>query len=526
MPRPSHVPIEGSERDPVEGARRVRRAPPEERVEVTVVVRPQASAPSTAELLSPDAPAQRRFLTRREFARTLGADPADLKRVAAFAREYELDVLWSDTARRSVGLAGSVAQMQKAFRTDLAYYESPLGPYRGRTGPVRVPAGLADVVEAVLGLDDRPQSAPHFRILSTAGDAAQPRAGSASFTPDEVAKLYDYPAGLDGSSRKVALIELGGGYKRADLKAYFTRLGIAQPKVTSVSIDGASNQPTGDPRGPDGEVMLDLEIVGAIAPGVQILVYFAPNTDRGFLDAITAATHDRRGPSAISISWGAPEAQWTRQAMTQFDQAFQAATTLGITICCASGDNGSSDGIKDGRAHVDFPASSPHVVACGGTRVVATNGAIANEVVWNAGEVGGASGGGISDVFALPSWQSAAKVPPSANPGGRRGRGVPDVSGDADPATGYQVRVDGTDAVYGGTSAVAPLLAALVARITQRLGAPVGFLNPVLYGAAGRSTVHDITKGTNGAYKASKGWDACTGLGSPDGAKLLRVLTT
>jgi kumamolisin len=525
MPRPGHVPIEGSERDPVEGARRVRRAPPDERVEVTVVVRPQASAPSTAELLSADAPAQRRYLTRREFARTLGAEPADLERVAAFAREYGLDVVWSDAARRSVALTGSVAQMQKAFRTELAYYDSPLGAYRGRTGPVQVPAELADVVEAVLGLDDRPQSAPHFRILSNAGDVAQPRAGSGSFTPVEVAKLYDYPAGLDGSGQKVALIELGGGYKPADLKAYFARLGITQPKVTSVSVDGAKNQPTGDPRGPDGEVMLDIEIVGAIAPGAQILVYFAPNTDRGFLDAITAATHDRRGPVAISISWGAPEAQWTQQAMTQFDRAFQAAAMLGITVCCASGDNGSSDGIKDGRAHVDFPASSPHVVACGGTRLEASKGAISNEVVWNAAG-GGATGGGVSDVFALPSWQSAAKVPPSANPGGRRGRGVPDVSGDADPATGYQVRVDGTDAVYGGTSAVAPLLAALVARIAQRLDSPVGFLNPVLYGAAGRSALHDVTNGSNGAYKASKGWDACTGLGSPDGAKLLRVLTT
>src|SRR5437763_179300 len=148
MPRPRHVPIEGSERDPVEGARRVRRAPPAERVEVTVVVRPQASAPSTAELLSADAPAQRRYLTRREFARTLGADPADLERIGAFAREYGLDVLWSDAARRGVGLAGSVAQMRKAFRTDLAYYESPLGACRGRTGPVQGPAGIAAVVEA------------------------------------------------------------------------------------------------------------------------------------------------------------------------------------------------------------------------------------------------------------------------------------------------------------------------------------------------------------------------------------------
>jgi kumamolisin len=209
--------------------------------------------------------------------------------------------------------------------------------------------------------------------------------------------------------------------------------------------------------------------------------------------------------------------------MTQFDQAFQAAAVLGVTVCAASGDSGSTDGIGDGLAHVDFTASSPHVLACGGTHLEASNGSISSEVVWNAG--GGATGGGVSDVFPLPAWQSAAKVPPSAH-GGRPGRGVPDVAGDADPATGYQVRVDGQDAVFGGTSAVAPLWAALVARINQQLGKPIGFLNPAVYSAAGQSALNDITKGTNGAYTATKGWDACTGFGSPDGAKLLDAVTT
>jgi kumamolisin len=525
MPRRKHVPIEGSEREPVEGAHRIGPAPPEERVEVTVVVRARATEPDALELLSAQPPVERRYMTRRAYEQAAGADPADLQRVAAFAAEQGLDVRWSDAARRSVGIAGTVAQMNAAFRTKLAYYESPVGSYRGRTGPVQVPAELVDVVEAVLGLDDRPQSTTHFRILPPGGEASQ-LAASASFTPAQIARLYDFPAGLDGSGQKIALIELGGGYKTADLKAYFARLGIEQPKVTAVSVDGAKNEPTGDPRSADGEVALDIEIVGAIAPGAQILVYFAPNTDRGFLDAITTAIHDRRGPSAISISWGAPEAQWTKQAMTQFDQAFQSAAMLGITVCCASGDNGSSDGVNDGRAHVDFPASSPHVVACGGTRVEVKDGAISDEVVWNAGAAGGATGGGISDVFPPPSWQDAAKVPPSANPGHRHGRGVPDVAADADPATGYQVRVDGTDAVFGGTSAVAPLLAALVARINQGLDTRAGFLNSVFYGESGRPALRDITKGANGAYKAAKGWDACTGLGSPDGKKLLELLTT
>lgn len=523
MPRRRNVPVTGSERAPVAGARRVGPAPQEERVEVTVVVRPRSSDPLAIERLASQPPAERRHMTRRDYKRTLGADPADMERVAAFAREHGLEVLWSDAARRSVALAGSVAQMTAAFQTELAQYESPYGAYRGRTGPVHVPAELADIVEAVLGLDDRPQAVPHFRPLAT-DDAAQPPSARVSFTPDKLAELYEFPKGLDGSGEKIAIIELGGGYKTADLKTYFTRLGITQPKVTAVSVDGARNRPTGDPRGPDGEVVLDIEITGAVAPGAQILVYFAPNTDRGFLDAITTAIHDRRAPSVISISWGSSEAQWTQQAMTQFDQAFQSAALLGVTVCCASGDSGSTDGLSDGRAHVDFPASSPHILACGGTHLEAGNGSISAEVVWNAG--GGASGGGISDAFPRPSWQSSAKLPVSANPGGRQGRGVPDVAGDADPATGYQVHVDGQDAVFGGTSAVAPLWAALVARINQRLGKPIGFLNPVVYGPPGRKALRDITKGTNGAYTAAKGWDACTGLGSPNGTKLLDVMTT
>jgi kumamolisin len=524
MARRSHVPVRGSQRAPVPGARKVGPAPGDERVEVTVIVRSRSADPHPIEQLASQPPGRREHMTREEYARTMGADPADIERVEAFARDHGLEVLGADAARRSVGLAGTVEQMNAAFRTELARYESPHGAYRGRTGPVHVPAELGDVVEAVLGLDDRPQALPHFRPHSTGHGAAHPHASAASFTPDALAKLYDFPKGSDGRGQKIAIIELGGGYKTADLKTYFSRLGIKLPKVAAVGVDGAKNTPTGQVDGPDGEVMLDIEVVGAMAPGAQILVYFAPNTDRGFLDAITTAAHDKRAPSVISISWGAPEAQWTKQAMTQFDKAFQAAAVLGVTVCCASGDSGSTDGVTDGRAHVDFPASSPHALACGGTHLEASNGAISREVVWNAG--GGATGGGISDVFGPPSWQKSSKVPPSANPGGRRGRGVPDVAGDADPATGYKVRVDGKDAVFGGTSAVAPLWAALVARMNQKLGNPIGFLNPVVYGAAGRSAMHDITKGTNGAYKAAKGWDACTGLGSPDGTKLLQAMTT
>ena len=271
--------------------------------------------------------------------------------------------------------------------------------------------------------------------------------------------------------------------------------------------------------------MLDIEVAGAVAPGARIVVYFAPNTDQGFLDAITTAIHDTtNAPTIVSISWGGAESTWTQQSLTNYDQALGEAAALGVTVMVASGDSGSSDGVSDGKAHVDFPASSPNVLACGGTSVRASGTTIASETVWNDGASGGSTGGGISDVFPLPSWQANAGIPPSANAGGRVGRGVPDVAGDADPETGYAIVVDGQNEIFGGTSAVAPLWAGLVALLNQHRGTSLGFVNPELY--AHPSALHDITSGTNGAYTAKAGWDACTGLGSPNGTALEAALTT
>jgi kumamolisin len=266
-------------------------------------------------------------------------------------------------------------------------------------------------------------------------------------------------------------------------------------------------------------------VAGSIAPEATIAVYFAPNTDRGFIDAVTTAVHDTdHRPSVVSISWGSAENTWTEQAMTQMEQAFVAAAAMGVSVTVAAGDNGSSDGAADGLQHADFPASAPHALGCGGTRLNIVATAIAAEAVWNDGPGQGASGGGVSDVFPVPDYQLHASIPPSANPGGHVGRGVPDVCGDADPDTGYTVRVDGETIPIGGTSAVAPLWAALIALLNEGLGKPVGFLHPYLY-AEGRNELRDIVSGSNGAYSVGPGWDPCTGLGSPDGAALLKGLS-
>ncbi|HEY5350528.1 MAG TPA: S53 family peptidase [Candidatus Lustribacter sp.] len=506
--------IAGSERDAA-GAGDLGPADPDERMSVTIVLRPRSNGGGDPGGYAAAALFDRTYLSRAELAERRGADPSEMLAVERFAVGAGLLVREADGARRSVVVEGTVAQLTAAFRVDLRRFHVEGGTFRGRVGTISVPAELAGIVTGVLGLDERPQARAQFRIV-------HPRAVQSSYTPPQLGALYAFPAGTNGAGQTIALIELGGGYTASDLQAYFTALGVVAPAVVAVGVDGAANAPTGDANSADGEVELDVEVAGSLAPGARIVAYFAPNTDQGFLDAITTAIHDTTNhPTVISISWGSAESEWTQQAMTNFDAAFADAAMLGISVCAAAGDGGSADGVTDGKAHVDFPASSPHVLACGGTTLKAAGAAIASETVWNDPD-DGATGGGISDIFALPSWQAGAHVPKSSNPGGRVGRGVPDVAGNADPATGYDVRVDGSATVIGGTSAVAPLWAALIARLNQQAPKPLGLVGPLLY--ANPKTLRDITSGSNGSYRAATGWDACTGLGSPNGTLLATLV--
>jgi kumamolisin len=538
------------------GAKPVGPIDPASRAEVTIRLRPKRSAARSvrkALKMAEELPARREYLSREEFAAVCGADAADLRKIDDFARENNLTVVDVNVAARTVRVSGALGDLSAAFGAKLREYECEGVRYRGRTGPLSLPALLTGVVEAVHGLDNRPVAKPHYRVLGGSKKKASRRpatprnAPDGSFRTPELARLYNFPTGLDGGGQCVALIELndidqngkatGTGFEVSDLNTYFRSLGLPLPAVVAIGVDGGANVPGPNP-GADGEVALDIEVAGAIAPGAQIAVYFAPNTTAGFIDAVSAALHDAvRKPSIISISWGGPEDSATQQFLDGLQQAFQDAATLGVTVCCASGDNGSADmGIQgwDRKPHADFPASAPFALGCGGTKLTGAGAAISSEVVWNEGRAGGATGGGVSNVFARPRYQSGAGIPKS--PAGKTGRGVPDVAGDADPATGYQVFVGGEASVFGGTSAVAPLWAGLVALINQRLvskrSKPVGFLNPLLYGSlAAAGVVNDITKGNNdidgvlrGVYEAGAGWDACTGLGTPNGAKLLKAL--
>lgn len=577
--------LANSERKMLPGAKASGKADPGLRIEVTIMVRPRGAAAITDEaaLSAAKVPEERAHLTREEFADQRGADPRDFERIGQFAHDHDLTVTQSSVAQRLIKLSGTLAALSKAFGATVKNYRDGKKSFRGRTGTLSVPTDIADLIVGVYGFDTRQAARPHYRLLGSLGGACVSEKGNLKvakgvkknaplatgkkaaakpvpkpFTAPEVAKLYNFPAGLDGTGQCIALIELntpnaknkmGTGYTTADLKTYFKKLGLTAPQVVAVGVDGGANLPNINPD-TDGEVMLDIEVAGAVAPGAKIAVYFAPNTNKGFIDVISAAVHDSvRKPSVVSISWGGPEdlPYSTAQQRDGVNQILRDAAALGVTVCCASGDDGSADlpltdengnPLRDGKPHVDFPSSSPFALACGGTTLIGTGTTIASEVVWNEGDASdpsqpsGSGGGGVSNYFAKPDYQTSVTVPKS--PAGKTGRGVPDVTGNGDSASGYLCKIAGYSKLVpiGGTSAVAPLWAGLIALVNQRLAKlgkkSAGFVNPILY--ANKAAFHDIKNGGNDIdgklhkYSAASGWDPASGLGSPDGTKVMKAL--
>jgi len=496
--------------------------PNNEEVRITLILKPNSS-PGTDVAQGTHI----EQLTARQFGERRSASPGALAKITAFAEANHLRIIESDPIKRRVVLAGPASAVGNAFTTQLHLFSLSSGQtYHSATAPPRLPTELAPDVEAVVGLNTRPLLSPRF--LKNHATATESRALEVT----QVASLYNFPPDADGKGETIAIMEFGGGFNQADIDAYFSSRKLPTPKITIVSVDNAANSP-GSGADVDGEVALDIEIAGAAANGANLVVYFAPDDEQGFVNSILDAIHNQQQmPSVISFSWGAAEELWDPQALTALNSVLQDAATLGVTVVAASGDQGSSDGLNDKKFHVDYPASSPYVLAVGGTSLIAQNAINVSEIsvsesVWNDGK-GQATGGGVSLAFARPAYQNAAKVP--AHPiAGFQGRGVPDVAGNADPATGYRIRVGGEDGVAGGTSGAAPLWAALIARLNQKLGRRLGFVNDKLYTMS--ESFRGITGGSNdvaglGAYAAGAGWNPCTGLGTPDAGKILRNFTT
>jgi kumamolisin len=343
----------------------------------------------------------------------------------------------------------------------------------------------------------------HAIFIATRAPGASEKRSAKWHTMAELATLYNFPIGLEGAGQAIGVIELGGGYRDSDLNAYFAERHLNRPTVTAVSIDHAQNNFSKESPSASDVVTHDIEALGSVAPAAKIVVYFAPNMESGYVHAITTAVHDvKNKPSVIWIGWGGPESSWSRPSLTAVDQELQAAAATGITIIASAGVDGAADGLTDGLPHADFPGSSSWVLSIGTTRITNAGSTIESETAWNEGFNGRATGGGVSDVFAPPDWQSNAGVP--ARKSGGLGRGLPDVAAES------------------------PLIwAGLVVLLNQALGHNLGYLNPGLYREIGPARIlRPITEGNNGngvvdGYSAGSAWNAVAGWGTPDGQKLL-----
>jgi kumamolisin len=558
MERHTHVSIVGSDYVPIAGATVTGPSGREERIQVTVVVHPRTHTPALHQdrSLANRLPRDRNHSTREDFETQYGAHSDDLQRIEDFARARGFKIIETSAARHCVVLEGLTGDFCEAFSVEMVDYAHERGRHRGFTGGVHAPVEIAGVVRAVLGLDTRPFSSPH---LHAPGAGITP---SAPFTPAEIAELYRFPRHADGTGQCIGIIELGGGYYREDLETFFSSIKQPLPKITDVSVSGAENKPadratlarlmefmnSANKSGKEFiaheseaaqrkseqalstvETTMDIELVGALAPGAHIVVYFAPNNEQGIYHALATAIADKRHrPSVLSLSWGEPEPSVSHLYMGLINDVLKNAASLGVTVCVSSGDYGAHNQSRDGKVSVNFPASSPYVLSCGGTTLKAGGKEIESEVVWNSiiHGIRGASGGGVSHIFERPHWQENCDVPHCSTRNG--GRGVPDVAGPADPRSGCKIHIGGIDSVSCGTSAVAPLWAALVARLNHALGKPAGYLNSLLYQLAGhnheKGVLRPVTHGENGVYHAGPGWNACTGLGTPVGDRLLAAL--
>lgn len=523
------------------GAVRKQKTNPNRWLELTVGVRRLKQLPDLSALDS-KAPGERRYMTRDQLRNEYGSDPAAVEAIEKFAAAHNLVVTKDERASARLGLGGTVANLSNAFGVTLFDYSHPtLGEFHARTTPISVPTELGSAITGVFGFNNHRM----LRRLPRKSRLSELRLNAAAqsrpwFIPTELATIYNFP-NANAQNQCVGLLEFGGGVEQSDVTAYFQKIGVPAPNIHIVAVDGVSTDPTADPNS-TGEVMLDIDVAGAMAGGAKLAVYFSTFDEKGFVDCLSAVINDSANdPSVLSISWGWDENQpfnntvlWSPAAIDHVNQSFLAAAQLGITVCVSTGDDGSEAQVKDGHAHVNFPATSPYVLAVGGTTLHARKSAKGQssltEVVWNDGP-GSGTGGGVSDVTQVPSWQEG-KVPRSINPGNFAGRAIPDVAANADPNTGYLTMSGGQLGVVGGTSASAPLWASLITRINALLGARVGNFNALLYSKIGPAGVlRDITSGNNdtdglldGHFPAGPGWDACTGWGAPDGGKLLNAL--
>ncbi len=496
----SSVPIPDTQREVWPGSREVEPLATGADVVLTAWLRPKSGGDldeKRAQTLATTPLAHRNYRDRKTLAAQTGADPAEIEVLRRYCEAFDLRIV--DSHWRSVEISGSLERLVQAFGANVAIFENDEQQrFRHRSDALHAPPEVAAVVRGVFGLHQWPRS----RKLGSLQRHTTP------LKANEVAARYRFPDG-DGSGQTVGVVQLRGIFKSNDFEQCVRAQNLAPPLPVVKRVDDAvvareiaTTQ--------DLEAALDVQVIASLAPGARIVVYEAPDDERGFIDAIRDAIFDEQNePSVLSISYGWSEYLWTPAALRILDDLFRAAGLVGMSVFCASGDNGAElDGA--GKPHVLAPASSPFAIACGATAIDG-----AEERAWEK------TGGGFSERFDIPQWQDVARTAASQC-GMRAGRGVPDVAAQQQP--GYYVVMDGAELAMGGTSAVAPMWAALTARINQRLGIPAGFFVPALYKESGDHPFSEITTGSNGRFQAGPGWNPCTGLGVPVGVAVEKRL--
>jgi kumamolisin len=500
------VEVPHTHREPWPGARKTGNIDPEREVILTIWLRPKKGGtldPARIEQLGRTPPRERTYLTRKQLIEQSDADPQERHAVDAFCARHKLTLVGSPW--RSVIVSGPLGKLIEIFDANVELYlDSNQHHFRHRAGPVKLPKDIAPFVRGVFGFHEWPHS---LRLKP------EPPGKTPPLSAHDVATRYAFPKDADGTGQTIGILQLGGSFVLADFRACmeWQHTKAADPEIVRVD-DAATHRD--NQTGKDIELALDTQIVGALAPGAKLVIYDAPNNERGFLDAIRKAVlDDPYAPDVLSISFGWSERVWTPVALDLLADLAAAAALLGVTILCSSGDEGAHPDPQDKRLHSEAPASIPFVLACGATVIEPDSG---NEIAWSN------STGGFSRHFSTPAWQSTV-ANEAQRAGQDAGRGAPDVAAQQDP--GYPIVFDGVRHRALGTSAVAPMWAALVARENQHLGVRAGFFAPLLYGRAkGSEALRAITHGSNGAYKAHAGWNPCTGLGVPDAPALERAL--
>ncbi|MEP5568733.1 MAG: S53 family peptidase [Halioglobus sp.] len=529
-----------------EKRRRIKEVEPTHVMEVLLLLRDQGAAPlSEAFTLGSTSVKERKHLSHEELLRNSRASDGDIDVIKAFAIEYDLAVLRVDSAARTIVLAGKCQDVGRAFDIKLHHYQIGKEAFHSHDEDASIPPELKSIVLNIFGLDNR--TALRRPGFSAGSGPPPPPVDDNTKPPAAFANLYSFPSLATGKGQCIAIVEFDGGFDRKVLDRYLRRNGVKEPDIVVREVGKGRNNPINQPDeiNADTEVYMDIEIVASLAPDAKIVVYFGENTEQGWIETVSAAIHDTDNqPSALSISWGMAEGDWKNNwgphAMQGIENLFLKAAHLGITVCCSSGDFGvyetqiGEDPATRQPFTVPYPASSPLVLACGGTLTETSKNRISREAVWNQSDtVPLASAGGVSRYHELPPYQANAGVP-RQHKTGHKGRGLPDVAANASTDSGYLICSDNTEMSMGGTSAAAPLWASLIACLNESLGSDIGYLTPLLYtgGAQEDGALQDVVDGDNKirmisdpqGYEAQAGWDACTGLGTPRGDKLLNWL--